>query len=242
MLKRLIIISLMGAGLIACGSGNNNDQGTSFLAFGFFQFEDGDTSGDPIPIGGVIAELASDTSAVNSQVEIPLIGLENRLETQFIRVARIDCDYDVPGADAGFQVPSAEFAQGVVIGAQPGTEVTDFDGDALLPSADDNVRGQVVFTRVNLVSASTFAFLNANRRSLPQLPFTMVATCRAVGITQAGDVLTTNDLGISVLFEEAADIPVPFTGPGIGVGTGTVEEGEVFSDSEVEEFLTATES
>jgi len=84
------------------------------------------------PIGGAVELLFSDTSALNSASTIRHIAFENRLETQFIRVSRIDCDYNILGADAGFVVPSSQFGTGTVLGAQPGSEVTDFAGDALL--------------------------------------------------------------------------------------------------------------
>jgi len=40
----------------------------------------------------------------------------------------------------------------------------------------------------------------------------MLSTCRGVGVTQAGDVLTTNDLNLTILFNQAADIPTASTG------------------------------
>ena len=48
----------------------------------------------------------------------------------------------------------------------------------------------------------SWPFLNNNQNSLPEIPFEMAATCFAVGITQAGDVLESNTLNLPIVFLE----------------------------------------
>ena len=56
------------------------------------------------------------------------------------------------------------------------------------------------FAEFPIVGPDVYAYLNNNRSALPELPFRMEAQCRATGISSAGDVFTTNDVGITVTF------------------------------------------
>ncbi len=199
-LQKKLLISfvalVIGVSVAACGNNSNNDQGTSFLALGYFTLVNDEVA----PTTQVRFSLESDIplgTGTGSESNV-LIGLENRLATQFIRIERYDCSYDIPGAQPGFTVPDFVERASFVIGAA-GVGGDGLEGDARFPGEDEAVRPQVLFSNIAILSTDTVAFLNVNRNSIPALPFTMTATCRAVGITQAGDVLTTNPVSIPVL-------------------------------------------
>lgn len=75
-----------------------------------------------------------------------------------------------------------------------------------------------------ILTPDLFAFLNVNRNYLPELPFRLVATCHAIGISQAGDVFETNPLRITVQFVDVSECCTS-TGnespPGFQQGPGT---------------------
>jgi hypothetical protein len=125
------------------------------------------------------------------------IGLQNRLSSQFIRVVRIDCSYDIPGASPLLAIPNDSFNSANVIAAA-GT-AADTDGG---PTAGE---GSTVVMGFDLVSTDIMSYINVNRNLLPQLPFRMNVTCSAVGVTQAGDTLVTNELVYPILFVDAAE-------------------------------------
>ncbi len=249
-IKRKIRLMTVFAGILAgaaigCGGGSplgggatNNDQGTSFLAFGYFPDTES-TAG----VTGVNTFLSNDSNTgtdddggnalqgAGGREIIITMGIQNRLRSQFIRVARIDCDYTVPGADPSFSVPSDSFNGGGVIAAA---------GPSTTPGGPQAGSGSILKSSFTVLSTDIYSYLNVNRNYLPELPFRMLATCRAVGITQAGDVLVTNDLPFQIIFLDQAECCTGEdgenpgvlggfqTGPGVG-GTplgGTSDEDE----------------
>lgn len=192
-----------GGGDVLGGGATNNDQGTSFLAFGYF----GDTTGS-VGVTGLQTFLAADNNvtagfqgtvngiAVDGRRSIVFMGLQNRLATQYIRVTRIDCDYTVPGADPSLSIPSDSFNTGAVISAAGTTNA------AGGPTAGQAPRA---FLGFNVISTDIYSFLNVNRNSLPELPFRMLMECRAVGVTQAGDVFVSNPLAFNTTFFDSAE-------------------------------------
>ena len=252
--KKLVISIfsiLLGTGLAACGGGTNNDQGTSFLALGYFLI----IEGEPEPVSSITVNLFSDNApgfsdgtTISGNVAI---GLENRLQNQFIRLERIDCTYSVPGANAGFAIPDDSFFSSTVLGAQPpgnigGSSVfstgigslTGAGGDADFESDDELVRPQVVFTTFPIASAELVQFLNLNGGSLPPPPFTLDSMCRGIGITQAGDVLTSNPVSFPVNFINS---PNSTAQPNITGGTDGEDSEESFATTSAN-FSTTEES
>ena len=231
MLGSTVAIALAGA--LGCGS-SSNDQGTSFLATGYFILDSDAADAEGAPSAGQILPLSSDVAGLpialpngtalsgDGLVATVAMQLHNRLATQFIRVVRIDCNYSVPGASIA--IPSDSFPQGTVI--QPTGQLPDISAGPD-DGGDDTVTGPnsqlptEVTTEFTVVSADLYAFLNVNRASLPELPFRMTATCSATGVTQAGDVLTTNSLNYFIQFVDVAEC---CTGTGTNNGGG-FEEG-----------------
>ncbi len=220
----LLVISLI-AGAISCGNSSNNDQGTSFLALGFFA-EDDEGNPDPeIYQSGEIVPLFADSALLtplqvfDGHLTLARMGLQNRLTTMFIRVTRIDCSYSIAGTV--LPIPDDSFNSSVVIGPSPAAE------EGVPAAGGDGIPPNNIYIEFEIVSPDVMAYLNANQNSLPQLPFRMIATCTATGVTQAGDALETNPLNYLIQFVDYAECctgtvgEVPgTTGGGFQTGTG----------------------
>lgn len=191
------MLVVCGVYIVGCGT-TNNDQGTSFMANGWFANVDGSTG-----LSGANVLIASDISATSGVLGIiddseedeifvlpsdgaqflAFMGVQNRLSNQFIRVVRFDCSYHIPGAS--ISIPDDSYNTSFVIpAAGGGTNVV--DGNVVEPAQS--------YVGIELLSTDLFSYLNVNRNSLPALPFRMTATCTAVGVSQAGDVFETNEL------------------------------------------------
>lgn len=207
-LATLLSASLFIGG-VGCGdAGSNNDQGTSVTATGYFtsaEADEGET-GRIVPLSSDIPTINAGAAPLDGQIVITYMQVLNRLVGQFVRLDRVDCDYTIAGASV--PIPSDSFSVGAVIesGVQGGA-----DGQ-ITPST-----GVVGF---EVVSPDLFAFLNANRSSLPELPYRANATCFAVGVTQAGDTVSTNALNYTIQFGELSEC---CTGLGAGGGGGFQE-------------------
>ena len=217
-------------GAVSCGgTGSNNDQGTSFLAFGYFEDGNGDSgdSGELVilaPDGPVLAgEAGGAVLGADGNAVFTYIGLQNRLANQFIRVTRIDCSYNIPGSS--LVIPDDSFNSAAVISATPTADDRDDLTGSSVPLPTDE--GSTLYMQFEVVSPDIMSYINVNRNSLPELPFRLNVSCRAVGVTQAGDTLVTNDLIYFVRFFDQAEcctgVPTENVGDdgGFQQGTGT---------------------
>ena len=229
-LKTLITSSaatLLLVGVLGCG-GASNDQGVSFSFLGYFAPDDtgGCDSASDTGLSGLVVGLSnSDFNGSPSELEtvptntasIGCARVQNNISTVGIRVQRVFLSYYVEGATQ--QPPSTSFPLGFILGPGPSSGVA---GSLTSPSSSlppgFNV-GNVSTAAVALISPEVFTWLNLNRAQLPEPPFTMVATSYAVGITTAGDQLTTNPIDIYIQVTPDLQIP-PASVPG-----GTVEGG-----------------
>lgn len=207
------------AGMTACGGGTNNDQGTSFTALGYFMTGD-EESGDlgtivyvneDVPLNGLIPLFVPvDKDPEEEGIQGGFLGVQNNLVSQYIRVTRIDCDYDIQGADPSLQVPSESFNLTSVIPAAGGESAdgTETDGESK------------AFMQFIMVSPDILSYLAVNQSLLPELPYRMTSVCRAVGVTQSGDLVVTNDAPYTILFAEMPEGLGVVGGFDTGPGTG----------------------
>lgn len=228
----LIVVSgLVASSLLGCGSASNNDQGASFTAIGYFA----DITGETYDLGR-ITPISLDTSSTtfDGYTQLTYIGLQNRMAAQYIRVDRVDCDYVVPGST--LSIPSDSHSLGGVIegtGADVGVG-DDGEGDGEVVEEGGPT---ILYAGFFIVSTDISSFLNVNRNSLPELPFQLVAQCRAVGVTQAGDTLVSNDLNYQITFTQAAASASGDDGFQNGPGTGGDVESTIGDDGgETEEL------
>ena len=203
-----------------CGEASNNDQGTSFTATGFFTDSTGETGLTGIDVAsGIDNPVVTDPQANNVLVEgrytVIYMGLENRMTRQFVRVTRIECSYEVEGASIA--IPSDSFNSSLVVPA--GTSAAAAEGQAA------TVEPGQAFVGFEVLSVDLFSFLNNNIADFPQRPFRLIATCTAVGVTQAGDAIESNPLYFPIVISETAECCfgeglTPSNG-GYQTGTGT---------------------
>jgi hypothetical protein len=215
------------------GTGTNNDQGTSFLGLGFFLDTSGTIGLDEIAVALFADSPSQSAVTLNGQTldaaaAGAFLGVQNRLTAQFLRVTQITCLYDIPGSSIPQIEDSSTFSSVLAPSPGVGGAAADPTGGVATPG------GSTGYLGFSLFSTDLIAYLNSITNDLPQLPFRMIVTCRATGISQAGDVLTTNDVQITALIAEFAECCDGSTGaspaggfqngPGSG---GTASDGTV---------------
>ena len=224
---KVSLVGLVGILAVSCGSSTNNDQGTSFLAFGYYADAAGSTGSS-----GTVAPLYTDVPVgnIDGLQTQTFMGLQNRLTRQFIRVVRFDCDYSVSGSF--INIPSESFATSTVIGPTVATTTGGTTGGATGGTTGGTTGGAAgggavasrQYIGFQILSPDIYSFINNNKASFPELPFRMTAICSATGITQSGDVLTTNPLNYFIQFVENSECCTDGNGngrPDFQVGTGT---------------------
>lgn len=220
--SRFVLIAVpLFCGTLSCGgTSTNNDQGTSFLAFGW------SSDGEDTNLTGIIVPLASDqanfTNTEGGQFDgktaVVFMGLQNRLVNQFLRVVRIDCRYDVQGINGLLTLPQDSYNSSWVLGPVA-IDSENFDPSPGATIESENVANEA-FLQFEVLSPDVYSFLNVYRNFLPQLPFRMTATCHAVGVTQAGDSIESNDLNLFIQFVDSAECCTGANGEIIGVNGG----------------------
>ena len=180
-----LLVFTTALSIAGCGSGTNNDQGTSFLNLGYFQDADGSIGATGLTYSisedSVVEAFSSDSGSNDVRV---FMRNQNLLSQQFIRLVRINCDYDSQGNS--FRIPSQSFATNALI------EPTEGLGGSSTTTT--------FYSEFPILSAEILKFVGGNLNSFPELPFTIVASCSATGITQAGDVLETNSQFFPIAF------------------------------------------
>ena len=174
--------------LAGCGGGGSaNDQGVAFTlnGFGANGSEPGDTfvTGLTAPFGAGIGFYAAD--------------FQNNLLGQGIRVQRVRLSYNIPNSSVA--IPSTSLALTSVLGPAE-------CADSTLP--DNFKQENTARAGFLLVPSAINEFLILNRDSLPSLPFVMEVTAELVGITTAGDTLTSNPATIAIEYQSDL-LPAP---------------------------------
>jgi hypothetical protein len=219
----IAIVSLAGAlllTLVGCGTASNNDQGVSFTMLGYSVAASATTPGAttgavacstaPNLSGGVFAISTSTETAGSTNQVLAGVVVQNNLTTQFIRTISLQLEYFIPGSS--LTPPSTTVPYGGVVAKAGGLKCG----------------------VVSIVPPAVLAWINLNRSSLPELPFSLVARGQVVGSTSGGDVLTSNpvDIGYTVVEDNIIPpVPVDPTAPGTGAegidpefDTGIIEE------------------
>ncbi|RMG44743.1 MAG: hypothetical protein D6719_01300 [Candidatus Dadabacteria bacterium] len=212
-LTRNIILGLLLAVLsFGCGSASNN-QGVSFTFLGFFT-EFGDCGELPSSVVGISAPISSssgisevttgNSESLGTESSISaIVGLQNNMETQFIRTQRMFLSYYIEGAST--QPPDTAVALSTIVNpAATTSDSADTGGASASASAGSSLPGTFSnfcnrsFAQVPVVPAEIRTWLNLNRNSLPELPFTMVVTAYVTGLTSAGDRLDSNPVELFI--------------------------------------------
>jgi hypothetical protein len=210
MKKIITILAILG--LVSCGGGSNNDQGTSITLIGYV---DDCTAGAVPNIAGASIPLSTDSEPATFAGGL-LVGMviNNNLSKQFIRTENAFFTYFIPGATT--QPPATSTVAGSVIAAA---------GDA-----GGTTSGCV---ETFIVPAEIRQWLVLNRNFLPEPPFSMEVDGYVTAISQAGDRFDTNE--VKFLVQITPDVEIPPAGADGGGDTGapadTVEEGDTSGEA-----------
>ena len=200
------IVLLLSVAGIGCG-GEDNDQGIAFRGVGIFQGEVQD---------GMCTVPTTDDAIVDAGLAIPLDGnfggfsvldsgfpdsasffsicrayilMANDLVNQSINIERFDFEYEIPGSR--ISIPSNSMPTGFRLNP------TNAD-----PETVSNTSGQInsLFIQPDgqLIPTSLVQFLRQNEPSLPPLPYVMIIHITAIGRTDSGDVLVSNEIRYTV--------------------------------------------
>lgn len=189
-----VVASFLLAGAVAgCGSASSNDQGTSFSLLGFFS-EAGSGESAELP---AFDEISFPISEIDSEgvgrvgAETSVLGVENFLGCQGMRVDRVYLDYFVPGATS--QPPSTIQAVSMIMGPSAGETSS---CSSSLPAGFANISSRAYGT-VAVVPAAVREWIVLNRASLPEAPFNLIISAYVAGVTTAGDRYESNSVEIS---------------------------------------------
>ena len=218
-LTALAIIVVSG---VSCGgTAGNNDQGVSFTLLGFFAGVPSDPCGEePGAVSGVevgVSEADESNSGVSS-----VLGLQNNLSGQFIRTQRVFLKYFVP--DSSLQPPNTNVPASRVIAPFVSAD-SEGSFDSSLPDSfgDEEISCNRAYVRANVITAEVRNFLNINRSSLPEFPYTLIVTATVSGVTSSGETHDTNEVELFV--QVNSDLSISSSdGTGGDTGTDTGEE------------------
>lgn len=195
-LKVALILGLVVTG---CGDDGDNDNGISLRAVGFFQGEiqEGrclvptadDAIADPSITLALQSLLLDDGYPTGAFVCRGYLWLENNLFDQAVVVERLDFEYEIPGARIG--IPANSAPVGIRINpanADPETQPSPFGPPNVYIGQPE---GQIV-------PASLVLFLRQNQLSLPQLPYTMIVHVTALGRTDSGETMVSNEVRYTI--------------------------------------------
>jgi hypothetical protein len=200
-------LSILGFGLsliflAACGSSPTNNQGVSFTLLGFFQgdaSEGSEARGEvgqykPLSAGGVETQ-GGDTAGD----ALTYVGLQNNITSQFLRVDRLEIEYFIEGSR--IQPPNTAIALTSFLGKAPSTGTGSSSSSGSNSSSTIGTSSaNISYTQFPIVPSDIMTWLNFNRNSLPELPFTMIATVKASAVSSAGDRYASNEGSYFIIF------------------------------------------
>ena len=206
--RRIISIALfIGLVGVGCGDNGSNDQGVSFRAVGLYIGDASEskctapTTDKAIADQGISLDLNDPPliqgfpNAANVfYVCRGYIWLQNDMANQSINVERIDFEYEIPGAR--LSIPASSAPIGVRI--NPAKPDPAKDGAAENNNPFGQVNVYIGHLEGQLVPGTLVQFLRQNQPSLPQLPYVMIIHMRALGRSDSGDLLTSNEIRYTV--------------------------------------------
>lgn len=208
-IKKATLALAITAGIattLACGSASNNDQGVSFTALGWAVPDDeGVCVIPPLYVTAAVISLSGGISAegyFSSYGTFICFAVRNNMTSQGIRADRMYYSFHVPGASE--QPPSTSVPFTAVLNPIS-------TGDAA--ATDDELAATGLNIGAQLLPPQILEWMNLNRGSLPEPPFTVEGTYYVSGITTAGDRLDSNVVNMNFVVTEDNIIP-PTEGPG----------------------------
>lgn len=214
-----VLAALMAIALIGCGDSQRNNQGVSVTAFGWYVDSDGG-----VGLTGIQLPISMDYENGWAGTAYAYFGVQNNLAGEFIRLERVFNEYYIPGATV--QPPATSVAVNGVLGAADGNLAAEFgDVSSTLPSTLTNSGGMesVGYFGASYITPAISEFINLNREYMPELPFVMIVTSYAEGVTSAGKRVVTNSISLDVTFTPDVVIQGATVGDVAADGYGNLE-------------------
>ncbi len=227
-----LLCSLLAVG---CGSSSTNNQGVSFTLLGFFA-ELPEAGSEELPQGSIgqavpISAVNPETQAGNAVgTTTTIVGLKNNIVSQFIRTDRLKISYYIEGASK--QPPNTTIAFSVLLGPGGGSSSGEEGGEESSSSSstsslpDFSSIASQGFGSFPIITPDISAWLNLNRGSLPELPFTLTATVKASGVTSSGNRVDSNEAQYFIIFTPDNEIAPTNGSSGSGDDVGGDEGGD----------------
>lgn len=236
--SRILVAATLTAGVVSgfsgCGS-SSNDQGSAVTFLGFFSDL---PSGDTIPTGTAwISTRLSSTLAAEDTADgtggavTAVVGVQNNLTEQYIKLERIFFNYYIEGTS--LQPPDTSLPVGTIF-AGPG--VSNPDGSVTSPGSSMPGSfvdvGRRAYASTFVVPPDIRTWLSMNRTALPEPPFAMTVTAYIQAKTFAGDTYITNPAEILINFTpDTVIVPSGASGGGSTVVIEDAEEGFPAADA-----------
>lgn len=204
-IKKATLALTITAGLattLACGSASNNDQGVSFTALGWAVPDDeGKCTIPPLYVTAAVVSLSGGISAegyFSSYGTFICFAVRNNMTSQGVRADRMFYSFNIPGASEQPSNTSAPFTavlDPISVGEQ---------------SDEDELAATGLNIGAQLLPPQILEWMNLNRGSLPEPPFTVEGTYYVSGITTSGDRLDSNVVNMNfVVTEDNIISPTP---------------------------------
>lgn len=207
--------------LVGCGDSAHNDQGMSFTALGWFEVppqiendfeiqEDGTIVITSIGTSQNISDQATSTSvALSEDIESSadtgaitgILGLQNNMAFQYVRVERAYHEYYIPGAS--IQPPATSVGVNVLMGSSSeNEEALGFNASSSIPGSFE-ANPNEVYPPAVIVTPEVRSFINLNIDKMPEPPFVMIVTTVIEGVTGSGKRVRSNPIMFDVYWTPA---------------------------------------
>lgn len=207
LIKKIIVSLFIMILAVSCGDAYRNDQGTSITFLGWFDEADRSSGITGSYYNPVIGSFGTGDLLF-------FAGIQNNLESQFVRINRIHHNYFIPNSD--IQPPSTSAGLSVFLDPERSNIDETFGEDSTLPSNfGEGDAVATVFGEVEVVPSSIADFLTLNKSNLPEMPYVMIVDSYASGVSSAGRVIETNSVQFEIKVTNASTQ---------GIGADTNEE------------------
>lgn len=189
---RSLFLGVVASVALGCG-GSGNDQGTSFTLYNI------------APASVDVPLSTTDGDGTTTGAIRGVYSLQNNIARQGVRVQRIRLSFYVEGSDV--QPPDTTVAAGGIMGpTQP-----DGEGGSLPPGFNQPPSLDISSF---VVPPEIMTWLNLNRASLPEPPYSLTVDATVNAVTTAGDNLDSNNLAtvIAILPDVVIEPEAPAEG------------------------------
>lgn len=198
-ITRFLFTLLLLLMIVGCGDTARNQRGVSFIFFGWFEDDQGDS--------GIVNFLGDFDSFANGTVNpadyLAYMGVQNMLTEQFITLSYVKHEYEVVGT--GIPLPTQFIRIAGTLGPSSRGEESETSetgaGESTLPNGfiDNTNITPVGFIGTTLFGGDILRFIDENPHLFPKRPFAITVTSTVAGVDTAGFERVTNPVVVDVV-------------------------------------------